>query len=92
MNYVLLIFHIARDEFYQNKHFSISSLFISTAENIINNQLKITKLKILRITECLKVMTNPKHRSEYCEQTSILQAKTFSIFRKNICCCIPRGQ
>ena len=71
--------------------FSMASLFISRAENI-NNNLKMLKLKILKITKCLRVMRNPKHRSEYYGQTSILQAKIFSVFLKNICYCLRRWQ
>ena len=41
----------------------MASLFISRAENI-NNNLKMLKLKILKITKCLRFMRNPKHRSE----------------------------
>ena len=40
------------------------------------------KLEILRITECLKAMRNPKHRSEYYGQTSILLAKYFQYSTK----------
>ena len=69
--------------------FSITSLSISWAEKICN-QLKMLKLKILRIT-C--VTLNPKNMSEYYRQKIISQAKKiFSVFRKNICCFIPRGQ